>query len=115
MDGTTNVRETASGITVIGTGYDGAELARRRAAAQPTRARSLASVTATFVRAAGMADDVALIWLDAAFASWSQVWQSRGGEVLAELWASGHPRLVDRLVELLGQPNTCAGNAPGAA
>ncbi len=69
-------------------------------------ARSLHSLTAIFVRAAGMADDTAVAWLDGVHHSWEQLWALHGRDVLAELDTCGHTRLVERLVELLGVPRS---------
>lgn len=69
-----------------------------------TTVASAPSLTALFVRAAGMADDTAVAWLDGAHANWEELWDLHGHEVLGELDACGHVRLIDRLVELLGRP-----------
>lgn len=61
-------------------------------------------LTALFVRAAGLSDDVAVEWLGAELTDPQATWHQHGGRVLAELAATGHERIQERLVDLLGRP-----------
>jgi hypothetical protein len=72
--------------------------------ARPSGTATSLTATAIFVRAAGMADDTAVAWLDATLPSWQREWRRSGRQVINEVRRSGHDHVVDRLVELFGHP-----------
>jgi hypothetical protein len=51
-----------------------------------------------------MADDTAVARLDAVFPTWCQTWRKRGADVMQEVSGSGHEHIVERLIQLFGEP-----------